>query len=172
MAYEDSLAFILRPDVEGGYVNDPADKGSATNHGVTQAVYDAYRAEKNLPKQDVKLISNSEVSDIYLTEYWNPSHAGSAQHPLDTVIFDCSVNSGVGRAIKTLQQALGLVVDGSFGPNTLKAVQGCDAHAIAEKFLDIRSKFYDAIGVANPSQMKFEKGWHNRINKLNAAEGL
>jgi len=172
MAFQDSLAFILRPDVEGGYVNDPDDKGAETNFGVTKAVYDSYRAEKNLPKQDVKIISSAEVSDIYLTEYWNPSHAGSAQHPLDTVIFDCSVNSGVGRAIKTLQQALGLTVDGLFGPNTLKALQNCNAHDTAEKFLDIRSKFYDAIGVANPSQMKFEKGWYNRINKLKAAEGL
>ena len=172
MAFQDSLAFILRPDVEGGYVNDPDDKGHGTNFGVTQAVYDAYRAEKNLPKQDVKIISNEEVSDIYLTEYWNPSHAGSAQHPLDTVIFDCSVNSGVGRAIKTLQQALGLTVDGLFGPNTLKAVQSCDAHVTSEKFLDIRCKFYDAIDVANPSQLKFEKGWHNRIQTLKTAEGL
>jgi len=170
MAYEDSLKFVL--SVESGYVNDPDDKGGATNFGIIQTVYDSYRVEKNLPKQSVKFISSAEVSDIYLTEYWNPSHAGSAQHPLDTVIFDCSVNSGVGRAIKTLQQALGLVVDGLFGPNTLKALQNCNAHDVAEKFLDIRSKFYDAIGAKNPSQMKFEKGWHNRINKLKAAEGL
>ena len=40
--------------------------------GVTQRVYDAYRASHGLPTQTVANISDAEVSDIYRSEYWAP----------------------------------------------------------------------------------------------------
>ncbi len=41
-AFSESLPFVLR--WEGGYVNHPNDPGGATNKGVTQKVYDGWRA--------------------------------------------------------------------------------------------------------------------------------
>jgi lysozyme family protein len=52
---------------EGGYVNHHKDPGGATNFGITQAVYDAYR--KNKAKQSVKLITEAEVAATYKTQY-------------------------------------------------------------------------------------------------------
>jgi lysozyme family protein len=43
----------------------PADPGGATNKGVTFRVYDAYRARRGLPRQDVRHITSAEVADIY-----------------------------------------------------------------------------------------------------------
>ena len=45
-SYNDALAFVLR--WEGGFVDDPRDRGGRTMKGVTQNVYNAWRAE---PKQ-------------------------------------------------------------------------------------------------------------------------
>lgn len=56
---------------EGGFVNHPRDPGGATNFGVTQAVYDDYRASKKLAKRSVKSITEAEVDEIYLTRYAN-----------------------------------------------------------------------------------------------------
>ena len=41
MMFERALTFVLR--WEGGYVDHPADPGGATNYGVTQRTYDAWR---------------------------------------------------------------------------------------------------------------------------------
>ncbi|WP_277997612.1 glycosyl hydrolase 108 family protein, partial [Escherichia coli] len=34
-AFEHALNFILRPDIEGGYVNDPTDSGGETKYGIS-----------------------------------------------------------------------------------------------------------------------------------------
>ena len=51
------LAFVLQ--AEGGFVDNPADPGGATMHGVTQAVYDAYRAKLGLDPRSVALIADN-----------------------------------------------------------------------------------------------------------------
>ena len=54
-AYNDALAFVLR--WEGGFVDDPHDHGGRTMKGVTQNVYNAWRASQGQPAADVKGIS-------------------------------------------------------------------------------------------------------------------
>ena len=39
--------------LEGGYNNDSDDKGGATNYGVTQYTFDAWRKMNNLPLASV-----------------------------------------------------------------------------------------------------------------------
>jgi len=67
--FEKSLALVLQH--EGGFVNHKLDPGGATNKGVTQAVYDAYRKVRMRPQQTVKFISNEEVQAIYKFQYWD-----------------------------------------------------------------------------------------------------
>ena len=42
--FEKMLKFVLQE--EGGYVNDPHDRGGETNKGITHATYDSYRKSK------------------------------------------------------------------------------------------------------------------------------
>jgi lysozyme family protein len=161
MSFPDSLSMVLQ--FEGGFVDNPDDPGGATNQGVTQAVYDRWRTEHGVPAQSVRLILPNEVAAIYQTEYWLPAHCNVLTPPLDAVVFDCAVNSGEGRAIRTLQAALGLADDGIWGPTTQAAALTCDPVATAGKFLDLRDNFYDAIAKAKPQLLTFLRGWHNRI---------
>lgn len=165
MSFPAALAFTL-PE-EGGYDDNPDDHGGATDYGITQAVYDAYRTGLNLPTQSVSLIGQSEVSDIYQTEYWTPMGGNNLSSPLDVVCFDSAVNCGVSRASKWLQIALGVVADGVVGPKTLAALQWAGTpQSIANNVINQRELFYQQDASNNPSQQQFLAGWENRIAAL------
>jgi lysozyme family protein len=160
----DTLALPLTLIFEGGYVNNPNDAGKGTKHGITQNIYNNYRQTKNLPINDVKNISDAEVYDIYLHMFWLPSQCNKMPDKVATVTFDTSVNSGQGRAIMTLQEAVGAHVDGGIGPETLSKVSGFDPLKLANSFLDIRRQFYNRIVEKDPTQKVFLAGWLRRVN--------
>jgi lysozyme family protein len=170
MPFSDSLAMVLQ--FEGGFVDNPADPGGATNQGVTQAVYNRFRAEHSLPIQSVRLIQSNEVAAIYQVEYWLAAHCDKLTHPLDSVVFDCAVNSGVRESTQTLQRALGIEPDGSFGPVTLAASLACNPVATANAFLDLRDQFYNDLATAKPALHQFLRGWLDRIILERARLGL
>ncbi|RTH00928.1 hypothetical protein CSW50_10075 [Thermus scotoductus] len=102
MEFERALAFVLR--WEGGYSDHPDDPGGATNYGITQATYDAWRKRQGLPTRPVREISMDEVRAIYRTRYWDPLPARYAEKdpPLALALFDYAVNSGLGAARRAL----------------------------------------------------------------------
>lgn len=102
-AFDKALAQVLK--WEGGYVEHPADPGGATAYGVTQATYDAWRRKQGTEVRPVREIDRSEVEAIYWQQYW--LRAGCDQlepAALALVVFDAAVNSGVGAALKWLQE--------------------------------------------------------------------
>lgn len=169
-AFEKSIPFILR--WEGGFVDHPNDPGGRTNKGVTQKVYDQWRARQGQAPQDVKLIDDSEVHAIYESGYWLPPRCDLLQSPLDLVQFDTAVNMGVGRAVRLLQRCVGCEPDGDFGPNTKEAVATCDCGNTASAYCDAREAYYHQLAAAKPKLQVFLKGWLNRLNALRHEVGL
>lgn len=162
-------ALSITLQYEGGYVNHPNDRGGATNKGVTQRTYDAYRTRERLSLQSVKLISGKELETIYYTEYWVRAKCHELTEKLSIVHFDSAVNHGVGNAGKLLQKALGFAKedrDGVIGPKTLAALQGKSDAVLANQYLACRAEFFQKIAQNNPSQKTFLNGWMNRIAKL------
>jgi lysozyme family protein len=164
------MVFVLR--WEGGFVDHPADPGGATNKGVTQAVYDAWRTTLGQPKRSVRQIETAEVDAIYERNYWEAARCPQMPTPLDAVQFDTAVNMGVGRAVRFLQQSVGVGVDGSFGPGTAAAVARADLGATLVRYCEVREGFYRGIVERKPSQAVFLKGWLNRLNSLRKHAGL
>lgn len=173
MSFERALSTLLIR--EGGYSNDKTDRGGATNKGITQRVYDAWRRSHNLPLRSVSEISDTEVAAIYLTQYWNPAWCEKMPEHLGLIHFDAAVNHGVHRAIKLLQLALGASDDGVMGRNTMKSLETAlmmtDEDAIIHAYLDQRADFYDAIVESDPTQGKFINGWKNRLRSLREEVG-
>lgn len=167
LRFNSCLAFILHE--EGGFVDDPADHGGATNHGITQAMYSIWREEHGFPDQDVRQISSNEVAALYQEKYWIVSGALNCPVPLDLLVFDCAANSGPGCAVKTLQSALGIPDDGVFGSGTRAALGSCDPQAIASKFLAMRRAFYLNLASHDASQQHFLNGWLTRVLHLEKA---
>ncbi len=89
-----------------------ATQGGRTMKGVTQRVYDAWRASQGKPAADVKNIADAEVSAIYANNYWKTVLCNVLQSHIDMVQFDTAVNMGPHRAVKMLQQAVGVAPDG------------------------------------------------------------
>lgn len=165
------LAFVLKQ--EGGYVNDPSDRGGATNCGITQAVFDDYRARGGRSRQPVVGITGLEIADIYRTRYWKVIAGDQLPVGVDLVVFDAAVNHGPKQAVKFLQRAVGADDDGMIGQHTIAAVRqdevsGLIPHVIGD-ILDQRTDFYDNIVLRDNTQKKFIKGWLNRIESVRKA---
>lgn len=100
--FEEALKQVLK--WEGGYVNDPRDPGGATAYGITTATYDAWRRKQGQATRPVSEIERREVEAIYWQQYWLRAGCDQLDPPaLALVVFDAAVNSGVGAALKWLQ---------------------------------------------------------------------
>lgn len=107
-AFDQALSFVLA--MEGGYVNHPKDPGGATNMGITQATYDAWRKSRKLPPQDVRLLTREEAAAIYRANYWDRigGDALAQKDPaLALVAFDAAVQHGVQLATQMLKASSG-----------------------------------------------------------------
>ena len=165
--YHRALAFVLAR--EGGFVDNPNDLGGATNQGVTQRVYDAWRQTQGLALQSVRELSALEVDDIYRHLYWHPAHCDEMTDPVAICHMDWSVNHGVFGAMHTLQQAAGVISDGIWGPQTKEAVQ--NSIGLPARYLDLRAQWYRDEVKNNPSQAEFLEGWLARVAYLRAYIG-
>ncbi|MBE9119853.1 C39 family peptidase [Tychonema sp. LEGE 07199] len=162
------LAFALQFTLmwEGGYVDNPFDLGGPTNKGITHRNYDTYRIAKGLPTKDVQFIEDAEVMEIYFEMYWKPSQADSMILPLAIVHFDTAVLFGVSGAVQFLQEALGVGVDGIFGPQTESGMRANNNKETALNIIDGRIAYHRRRVEENISQDVFLQGWVNRANDL------
>lgn len=154
---------------EGGFVNDPQDPGGATNRGVTQLVYDAWRLGEGLARRSVRLINDYEVGAIFRRQYWNACRCDDLPAGLDYCIFDFAVNSGVNRASRYLQRALGAVEDGQIGPATVARAGAQSVEYTINSVCDARLVFLRQL----PTFGHFGGGWTARVGDVRAkAEGM
>lgn len=109
---------------EGGYVNVASDRGGPTKYGITHRTLAAHRGKASVTADQVRAMSIEEATDIYRRSYWGQSGGDVLPPGLDYAAFDFGVNSGPARAVKALQEVLGVRVDGHIGEETLKAARG------------------------------------------------
>ena len=144
---------------EGGYVNDPNDRGGETNFGITKKFY---------PDVDIKNLTKDQAKHIYHTDYWRRGKCDEIPSRLRHIYFDMLVNFGKRGAVKVLQKAANaknkdkIDVDGGLGPATLKAIQNLE--------LD-RVRAYRVLRFANlvikkPEQERFWFGWFRRATEV------
>jgi lysozyme family protein len=165
---------------EGGYVNHPADRGGATNWGITEAV-----ARRQGYMGEMRALPRSDAAAIYRRLYWHkPQFDAIAKRApkLAAEMFDTGINMGTGTAAGFLQRALNalnreardypdLKVDRSVGPATIAALdaflkkRGKAAESVLLKAVEaLQGAHYLNIAEARPSQEAFVYGWlANRI---------
>ena len=84
--------------------------------------------------------------------------------PLALLVFDAAVNNGVGRAVRWLQEALGVPPDGVMGRDTLAAMdaQAGRGGALCAEFQARRLAFMAGL----PTWRTFGTGWSRRLCAL------
>jgi len=157
--FQPALTALLKH--EGGFVNHPRDPGGITNLGVTKRVWEAFVGHE-VDEQTMRSLTPEMVAPLYKQRYWNAVKADDLPAGVDLCVFDCAVNSGAGRAIRFLQQAVGVKDDGLLGPATLAAVKSKSTQQTIEKFTDIRQKFLESLFTFGD----FGKGWTRRVAEV------
>lgn len=92
--------------VEGGYVNDPRDRGGATNHGIAYNYNVSILRDYGINSPgSMRQLTKEQALDIYYRKYWTPSKAPKIQDDaLALVYFDHAVNAGIGSANSLLNK--------------------------------------------------------------------
>ena len=152
MNYDQAYDLLIKH--EGGFSNHPDDKGGATMWGVTEQV-----ARQNGYTGPMKDLSQPFAKIIYRKLYWDAVSAEQLPDEVRYSVFDAAVNSGTGRAIKWLQQAVGETQDGVIGSMTLRAVRQAIPSITAASINGNRLLFM----TNQPNWPAFGKGWSRRI---------
>lgn len=167
---------------EGGFVDHPADRGGATNWGITEAVARAHGYAGPMA-----LLPRGEAAAIYRRLYWlRPRFNQVARRAprIAAELFDTGANMGPGVAATFLQRALtalnrngshypDLTPDGRIGEQTLAALdsfldcRGAGGETVLLRALEaLQGERYLRLAEKRPANEAFLYGWlANRIGE-------
>ena len=154
--FDSALKMILKS--EGGFVNHKLDPGGMTNLGVTKKVWEEW-VGKVVGEKEMRALTPATVAPMYKKKYWDAVKADELPTGLDYLMFDFAINAGPGRAIKTMQKAIGTNPDGAIGPKTMAALKAADQADLIAKFSMEKELFYKSL----PTFATFGKGWMRRV---------
>lgn len=171
---------------EGGWSNDPADRGGKTKFGITERTWIEYnratRCDLIVPEKDVSQITRDEASKIYYMMYWRDmgldelDQAMVPQNVLNAV-FDAGVHHGPAMGVKFLQMAYNgvryddgefLREDGVLGSKTRGAIskflfRAANERALLSAYAMERGRYMFEIITKDRTQRKFIRGWYGRL---------
>jgi lysozyme family protein len=167
--FEKALDLVLQS--EGGFSINPFDNGNklpdgrqgCTNKGITQNSWEEFVGHK-VSHNDMRNLTQEQIAKFYKAKFWKLAKCDELPSGVDYVVFDFSVNAGVGRAVKTLQQSIGVSADGLIGAITLAELAKCNTTNLISKFSEKKIEFYQDLVARKPDQQVFLKGWLNRVS--------
>lgn len=171
-------------DREGGFIDNPADKGGPTCFGITEAV-----ARANGYGDAMEKLPRADAVAIYRRLYWSRPRLDEIARRsaiLAAELFDTGVNMGSAVAITFLQRALtalnrngkdypDLTPDGRVGPITLGALdsflavrgQSSGETVLLRALEALQGERYLRLAERRPANEAFLYGWlANRIGNL------
>ncbi len=160
--FDAALALTLR--WEGGYSDNPADPGGATNFGVTRATL-AHARGRAVSKAEVRALTKAEAAAIYRQLYWDKIVGDSLPSGLDVAVFDCAVNSGPARALAYLRQVVGVAPGLRAQERLVAALAALPADEIIRRYTKARLAFLERLKAFRI----FGRGWKARVLAVEAA---
>ncbi len=172
---------------EGKFVNDPLDKGSATNMGVTLSTWKQVGHDNDgdgdVDIDDIKLLTQDQAISVCKQFYWDRWLADLISNQS---VAECLVEWvwGSGKwGIIIPQRILGVTQDGLVGYKTIQAVNAQNQSEFHAKLVEAKFNFIDDLvnnsvaevtkekgrtltqkEILTETQKRFENGWKNRIN--------
>ena len=146
--FDRAVEFVLR--FEGDLSDDPHDPGRITKFGISQKAY---------PDVDIRALTRREAIELYRRDYWMKCKCDHLPAPLAMILFDSAVNQGPRPAVRMLQQALSVRVDGVVGAETIAAGHRASLRLVAVEFIARRGFQY----ALHPQVSRFGLGWYRRL---------
>jgi len=122
-------------------------------------IVDGYLSHNSYPLLDIHGLTKEQAKEIYLRDYWDRCNCGDLPPALGVLLFDSAVNQGSIPAIRMLQRALSVQVDGVLGPITIGAAMAKPIDAAITEFIARRSLRYAML----PMIGTFGLGWFRRL---------
>lgn len=174
-------------DIEGGYNNDPSDRGGETYCGISRKFHPSWKGwaivdeTKKQVNVDSFMIENSAIKDMvysfYKGSYWDISSLDKINSiNIAFKIFDMNVNLGISRTAGIVQNAINLIsqsteikVDNIIGEITSRVINEItNKKEMEDLFINILTLYqgntYINLAKDSVSQRKFIKGWINRLH--------
>ncbi|MEM9761795.1 MAG: glycosyl hydrolase 108 family protein [Pseudomonadota bacterium] len=148
---------------EGGFVDDPHDRGGVTKWGVSLRALVAYGLDFNgdgaVNRHDIKEMTPEQAEDVYFREYWVAVDCDKLPDGVAHMHHDAAVNQGPARAARFLQRAVGAKPDGKIGPRTLAAVGRRSPAKIVREYAARRMVHYGSLS----QFVRYGLGWARRL---------
>lgn len=188
--FEDVIA------VEGGYVNDPTDRGGETYMGVARKhnpdwrgweIVDFYKEKSGFPLNlGASMALYKLVADVYREKYWDKLMGDQIpDEDIAIELFDTGINMGISRVVTFLQKSLNilnrnhklypdLASDGCMGMKTINAIKAYiknDEVSLLLKLMNVfQGMHYITLMQNHPEQEKYARGWFSRVTILKEGE--
>lgn len=125
---------------EGGYVNDPTDRGGETYCGISRKFHPSWegwlKLKSFMPMKKGQIIHDSEIEGLvksfYKREFWDRIKGDQIDdQEFAEKLYDRAVNFGVKEAIRQTQKALNMEETGSFSDELLTAINNPDQYLLS-----------------------------------------
>ncbi|EBU7380670.1 hypothetical protein DK046_21810 [Salmonella enterica subsp. enterica serovar Bredeney] len=161
---------------EGGYVNDPNDRGGETNMGITIATWRAYAPIDlgiEATSSTLRNMTKEQAEIIYYNHYWEPKGFCKIENTkVALIVYDWTITSG--RAVKQIRKMLHdkynnrLIVNNIMDDDMIHCINAVeDQEQLLLRIAEIRKDYYRSLTITNGepnAQIKFLNGWINRVD--------
>lgn len=172
--FDDAFEWLMVE--EGGYSNNPKDRGGATNYGIslrylkTQKIIDGdLDGDGDIDWQDILLLTKDLAKKVVLEDWWTPNHYGDFSPAIGRKLLSLSYNMGTKSAHRLIQQAVRacndrerLSIDGVLGKHTRVAILCQPPEALLAALKSEAAGYYRCLVARRPDQAEFINGWLNR----------
>ncbi|HGC4035285.1 TPA: glycoside hydrolase family 108 protein [Escherichia coli] len=161
---------------EGGYVNDPNDRGGETNMGITIATWRAHAPIDlgiEATSSTLRNMTKEQAEIIYYNHYWEPKGFCKLENTkVALMVYDWTITSG--RAVKQIRKMLHdeynnrLIVNNIMDDDMIHCINAVeDQEQLLSRIAEIRKDYYRSLTITNGepnAQIKFLNGWINRVD--------
>ncbi|EPL0412541.1 glycoside hydrolase family 108 protein, partial [Klebsiella pneumoniae] len=160
---------------EGGYVNDPNDRGGETNMGITIATWRAYAPSDlgiEATTNTLRNMTKEQAEIIYYNHYWEPKGFCKLETiKIALMLYDWTITSG--RAVTQVRKMLhneyniNLVVSNTMDDDMIHCINAIeDQEQLLSRIAEVRKEYYRSLTITNGepnTQVRFLTGWINRV---------
>ena len=156
------LAFERVIGHEGGFGDDPKDRGNWTSGVINQGELRGTKfgiSAMSYPDLDIKNLTADQAKRIYKRDFWDRAKGDQYDPAIAYQLFDIAVNNGNGNAVRMLQRAAGVADDGQVGALTIAAVKSLTVTDMIMRLNAERLLFITKLS----TWATYGKGWSNRV---------